>query len=156
MKWPQSQQSSAHNHSQKHSIISKPHGLHTHKRKELRTLTQASLQKKRKQKECIQIKIKPLCYSYVSRVTRYHFFVSRSDSKSFGGKYVTYSLQNLPKFPIERCWHKNTGSVARHTVSHALEYPSVMHTNNLQQTYELKDIQYKHTWQWDLTTWKLI
>jgi len=33
----------------------------------------------------------------------------------------------------------------RHTVSHAPEYPSVMHMNNLQQTYELKDIKYKHT-----------
>jgi hypothetical protein len=66
---------------------------------ELRTLTQASLQRKRKQKERIQTEIKPLCYSHVSRVTTFHFFVSRSGSKLLGGKYVTYSLLTYRSFP---------------------------------------------------------
>jgi hypothetical protein len=66
---------------------------------ELRTLTQASLQRKRKQKECIQREIKPLCYSHVSRVTRYHFVVSHPGNKLLAGKYVTYSLLTYQSFP---------------------------------------------------------
>jgi hypothetical protein len=54
---------------------------------ELTTLTQASLQRKRKQKECIQTEIKPLCYSHVSRVTRYHFFVSHPGNKLLAAKH---------------------------------------------------------------------